>query len=95
VATWAKPKNGQEVSKLRNTPPKALAVTRCAIASLFLVLPSQTLSQSNLPGSCNTFENMEQQTNWWLQEYGSLLTTGSLFLDASQGEDLRIGQLFF
>jgi len=38
---------------------------------------------------------MEQQTNWWLQEYGSLLTTGSLFLDASQGEDLRIGQLFF
>lgn len=79
---------------MKNAPPKTLTVTCCAIASLFLALPSQTLSQSNLSGSCNNFEDKVQQTNWWLQEYGPLLTAGSLFLDASQGEDLRIGQLF-
>ena len=69
-------------------------VTSSAMAPFLLALPAQAQSQSNLSGECLRFEGIQQQTNWWMQEYGALLTSGSLFLDVSQGEDLRIGQLF-
>jgi len=64
------------------------------MASFLLAFPVQAQSPNNLSGGCQSFADIEQQTNWWLQEYGALLTSGSLFLDVSQGEDLRIGQLF-
>jgi hypothetical protein len=71
-----------------------MMLTSFVMASFFLAFSAQAQSQSNLPNGCQNFEDIEQQTNWWMQEYGALLTSGSLFLDVSQGEDLRIGQLF-
>lgn len=79
---------------MRIFPLKTLIVTSFVMASIFLAFPAQAQSQNNLPGECQSFEDIEKQTNWWLQEYGSLLASGSLFLDVSQGEELRIGQLF-
>ncbi|WP_375229130.1 hypothetical protein [Roseobacter sp. S98] len=79
---------------MKNGILTALMVTPFAMASFFPALPAHTQNQIDFSGTCQNFEDIEQQTSWWLKEYGALLTAGTLFLDVSHGDDFRIGQLF-
>ena len=59
-----------------------------------LTSPLLAQDQSSDLVVCHSFNNFAEQSDWWMLNYGPALTAGSLFLNDSSSEELRIGQLF-
>ena len=70
----------------------AISCAACLFASS--AFPAVADSQTTELQSCMSFENFQQRTEWWRQEYGLNLTIGGLLVKPQDNDTIRIGQLF-